>query len=101
MLAFLLQFKAWTDSGKFFLFALFMLMIWLLWIIRVAIASFYRPWKEPYKTTTSVIIPVVDEPEELFREVLQRIVAQNPSEVIVVINGPRNEPLEKLSADCG
>jgi hyaluronan synthase len=101
MLAFLLQIKAWTDSGKFFLFALFMLMIWLLWIIRVSIASFYRPWKEPYQTTTSVIIPVVDEPEELFREVLQRIVAQNPTEVIVVINGPRNERLEKLSADCG
>ncbi len=101
MLAFLLQIKAWTESGKFFLFALFMLMIWLLWIIRIAIGSFYRPWKEPYRTTTSVIIPVVDEPEELFRDVLERIVAQQPTEIIVVINGPRNEPLEKLSADCG
>ncbi len=101
MLAFLLQTKAWTESGRFFLFAVFMLVIWILWLIRIALGSFYRPWREPFHTTTSVIIPVVDEPEALFREVLERITAQHPTEVIVVINGPRNEPLEKASAQCG
>jgi len=97
----LLQLKAWTDSGKFFLFGLFMVMIWVLWLIRIAIGGFYRPWKTPLQITTSVIIPVVDEPVELFRDVLQRIVAQHPTEVVVVINGPRNELLEKATAECG
>ena len=40
------------------------------------------------------MIPVVDEPIELFRDVLSRIVRQSPTEVLVVINGPRNDELE-------
>jgi hyaluronan synthase len=101
MLAFLLQIKAWTESGTFFLFAVFMLVIWLLWAIRMVLASFYKPWHEPFEITTSVIIPVVDEPEELFREVLRRITEQKPTEVIVVINGPHNDRLEKACVDFG
>ncbi|GAA1292485.1 hyaluronan synthase HasA [Pseudonocardia aurantiaca] len=101
MLAFILQIKAWTASGQFFLFAVFMLMIWVLWILRVTLAKYYRPWTTPYEVTTSVIIPVVDEPEQLFRSVLQRILQQRPTEVIVVINGPRNEVLEKICSDLG
>src|SRR5262245_23764332 len=78
-----------------------MLMIWVLWLIRIAIGSLYRPWEEPFRTTTSVTTPVADEPIDLFRDVLERITAQRPTEVIVVINGPRNEQLEKASADVG
>jgi hyaluronan synthase len=99
MLAFLLQLRAWTETGEFFLFAMFMLGVWLLWILRVCLAAYYRPVDEPYRVTTSVIIPVVDEPENLFREVVARITEQRPTEVIVVINGPRNEVLEKVCMD--
>jgi cellobiuronic acid synthase len=101
MLAFLLQVKAWTDSGKIYLFALFMIMIWVLWMIRVVLGSFYQPWREPYETTTAVIIPVVDEPEDTFREVLEKIIIQRPTEIVAVINGPRNERLEKICSDMG
>jgi hyaluronan synthase len=101
MLAFILQIRAWTENGQFFLFAAFMLMIWILWILRVSLASHYRPWQAPYDVTTSVIIPVVDEPEELFRSVLGRILEQQPTEIIVVINGPRNDVLEKICGDLG
>ncbi len=45
------------------------------------------------------MIPVVDEPVELFREVLQRIVEQRPGEVIVVINGAPNPALVKVSEE--
>jgi len=101
MLAFLLQLNAWLVTGKVFLFALFMLGIWFLWLLRVIIASGYRPWTAPYAVTTSVIVPVVDEPEELFRRVLDRIVEQRPTEVIVVINGPRNDRLEAVCRAAG
>ncbi|MEU2426314.1 glycosyltransferase family 2 protein [Streptomyces sp. NPDC007851] len=78
-----------------------MTMVWSLWIIRILLARRYKPWKRPWQTTTSVIIPVVDEPEDLFRSVLQRISEQQPTEVIVVINGRRNPVLEDICTDMG
>ena len=45
------------------------------------------------------MIPVVDEPIDLFRDVLSRIVQQTPTEVLVVINGPRNQELEAVCAE--
>ncbi|MFE2063098.1 glycosyltransferase family 2 protein [Streptomyces sp. NPDC059467] len=78
-----------------------MTMVWSLWIIRILLARRYKPWKHPWQTTTSVIIPVVDEPEDLFRSVLQRITEQQPTEVIVVINGRRNPVLEDICTDMG
>ncbi|WP_235502479.1 glycosyltransferase family 2 protein [Kitasatospora sp. Root187] len=55
----------------------------------------------PYSTTTSVIIPVVDEPADLFRSVLDRIIEQQPTEMVVVINGKRNEVLEQVCDRLG
>ncbi|WP_155370962.1 glycosyltransferase family 2 protein [Catellatospora vulcania] len=101
MLAFLLQIKSWMNSGQLYLFTLLMLVIWVLWLIRVVLSRHYRPWRTPYRTTTSVIIPVVDEPEDLFRDVLGRILEQQPTEVVVVINGPRNNNLERICTDVG
>lgn len=101
MLAFLLQLGEWAKTGELFLFAIFMAVVWLLWLLRVVLSRQYRPWTDDYTTSTSVIIPIVDEPEHLFREVLSRIVEQRPTEIIVVINGPRNEVLEKICADKG
>lgn len=101
MLAFLLQTDAWITDGQLRLFALFMTMVWGLWLIRVILASHYWPTQFAWQGTTSVIIPVVDEPEDLFRQVLGRIVEQRPTEIIVVVNGPRNPVLEKVCADVG
>jgi hyaluronan synthase len=101
MLAFILQINAWLQTGRIFLFAFLMLLIWLLWLLRVTLASYYRPWQGSHQATTSVIVPVVDEPEDQFRSVLDRIIEQRPTEVIVIINGPRNAALEKICADVG
>ncbi|GAA4257508.1 hyaluronan synthase HasA [Dactylosporangium darangshiense] len=99
MLAFLLQINAFVKSGQVFPFAVFMLWVWILWLLRVTLAAQYRPYQAAHHVSTSVVVPVVDEPEDLFREVLTRIREQHPDEVIVVINGPRNEILEKICAD--
>ena len=45
------------------------------------------------------MIPVVDEPVGLFHEVLDHITEQSPHQVIVVINGPRNQKLEQVCDD--
>jgi hyaluronan synthase len=78
------------------LFTLFVISIWVLWGAKTLLSRSYRPWTMPYRTTASVVIPVVDEPLELFREVLRRISEQSPTEIIVVINGPRNAGLEAV-----
>ncbi|MFF8426497.1 glycosyltransferase family 2 protein [Streptomyces sp. NPDC016566] len=97
----MLELREWRNNGVVYPFAVFMTMVWSLWIIRILLARRYKPWKRPWQTTTSVIIPVVDEPEDLFRSVLQRITEQQPTEVIVVINGRRNPVLEDICTDMG
>ncbi len=84
------------DHARLYLFSIFVLLTWVVWILKVILSRRYRPWTEPYETTTSVVIPVVDEPLDLFREVLQRIVDQRPTQTIVVINGRRNVELEAV-----
>ena len=81
------------EHARLYLFTVFVLLTWGVWLVKVVLSRRYRPWTEPHETTTTVVIPVVDEPLDLFREVLSRIVAQRPDEVIVVINGPRNDGL--------
>ncbi|MDO4479011.1 MAG: glycosyltransferase [Lachnospiraceae bacterium] len=75
-------------------------------LVRWAVVFFhalrYKPYECPDEAVagfSSVVIPVVDEPLELFRQVLHRISEQRPSEIIVVINGPKNPGLEGLCDD--
>jgi hyaluronan synthase len=84
------------QHAHLYLFSIFVLLTWLIWLAKVALSRRYRPWTEPYETTTSVVIPVVDEPVELFRDVLQRIVDQGPTQTVVIINGRRNPVLEEV-----
>ena len=97
MFTFLLQLRETLQHGHpLHLFTIFVGTVWILWAIKVVLSRRYRPWAAPYRTTTSVVIPVVDEPLKLFREVLRRIGDQEPDETIVVINGPRNAALEAV-----
>nr|WP_194241429.1 glycosyltransferase [Galbitalea soli] len=79
------------------MFAVYSAIIWALWIIKVVVSRRYRPYTGEYTGTTSVVVPVVDEPEDLFRDVLARMVEQRPGEIIVVINGKPNPVLERIS----
>ena len=90
-----------THHAHLYLFTVFVVLTWALWAVKVVLSNRYRPWTAPYRTTTSVIIPVVDEPLELFRDVLSRIVGQGPDEVVVVINGKRNVALEGVCEEFG
>jgi hyaluronan synthase len=101
VLAYLLEMRNWWMHGDFYSFAAFMTLVWALWVVRLFLVARYRPWHRQYSGTVSVVIPVVDEPEELFRDVLRRITEQRPDQVIVVINGPRNDMLEKLCVEAG
>lgn len=99
MLIFLLQVRE-TVFGhpEVFLFSVASVLVWIAWVIKVVLSRRYRAWEDPYPVGTSVIIPVVDEPVDLFHQVLSLIIEQQPTEVIVVINGAPNPALEGVCA---
>ena len=100
MVTALLQLRnAIENGGHFYLFSALVALIWVVWLVKVGLSRRYAPWINDYRTTSSVVIPVVDEPIGLFRDVLSRIVRQSPTEVLVVINGPRNQELEAVCAE--
>jgi hyaluronan synthase len=83
-------------TGSVYLYVILFSVIIGLWLLRVSLSRRYRTVDADYTTTTAVIVPVVDEPVDLFDAVLKRITAQAPTEVMVVINGPRNTVLEDV-----
>ncbi len=97
MFIFILQMRHMLGGHpEIYLFALYSSLIWFLWVCKVVLSGGYRPFTGQYFGSTSVIVPVVDEPERLFREVLRRMVSEQPDEIIVVINGARNRVLEQV-----
>ena len=96
MFIFFLQLRETLHGGRLYVFTVLIAITWALWCLKAWLSRRYTPWTEDYETTTSVVIPVVDEPCGLFHEVLDLITEQTPDQVIVVINGPRNEKLEKV-----
>ncbi|AGW42675.1 glucosaminyltransferase [Leifsonia xyli subsp. cynodontis DSM 46306] len=94
MFIFLLQLRHMLGGHpEFYLFAFYSALIWVIWIVKVLMSRLYRPYTAGFSGTTSVVVPVVDEPLGLFRKVLGRMVEQRPSEIIVVINGVPNPGL--------
>src|SRR5688500_12083370 len=70
------------------LFMLFFAYVWALWAAKALTARRYRPHSaSPGPLTTTVIVPVYNEPEALFRRVLASVVANEPTELIAVVDG--------------
>ena len=97
MFIFLLQIRHMLGGHpEFYLFAIYSALIWVIWIVKVSVSRRYRPYTEDFRGTTSVVVPVVDEPQDLFRDVIGRMVDQKPGEIIVVINGAPNPDLVEV-----
>jgi hyaluronan synthase len=74
------------------LFMGFFVYVWLLWLAKAIAARRYRPWTGPArKLTTTVIVPVFNEPERVFRRSLASVCANSPTELIVVVDGGDGE----------
>lgn len=97
MFIFLLQLRHMIEGHpELYLFAIYSALIWGLWLVKVLLSSRYRPFTGTFTGTTSVVVPVVDEPLDLFRDVIGRMVTQQPGEIIVVINGAPNPGLVEV-----
>jgi hyaluronan synthase len=70
------------------LFMGFFVYVWLLWTAKALAARRYRPsTASPMSLRTSVVVPVYDEPEDIWRRALASVVANRPSELIAVVDG--------------
>jgi cellulose synthase/poly-beta-1,6-N-acetylglucosamine synthase-like glycosyltransferase len=79
------------------LFMAFFVYVWLLWAAKALAARRYRPWTGAGpRLRTSVIVPVYNEPEDMFRRSLASVVANRPSELIAAIDG--GDPAVELVA---
>jgi hyaluronan synthase len=69
-------------------FMAFFAYVWLLWAVKTLAARRYHPWVGAVPNlTTTVIVPVFNEPEAVFRRALASVVANLPTEIIVVVDG--------------
>ena len=59
---------------------------WAWWLVKKIRGSFYKPYTNDYYADVSVIIPVYKEDPERFKETLSSIMANNPYEIICVID---------------
>jgi hyaluronan synthase len=70
------------------LFMVFFVYVWALWTAKALAARRYRPWTGAApRHTTSVIVPVYNEPEAVFRKALASVTANRPTEIIAVVDG--------------
>jgi hyaluronan synthase len=70
------------------LFMGFFAYVWLLWAAKALAARRYRPSNgEPGDLATSVIVPVYNESEPVFRWVLASVRANRPAEMVAVVDG--------------
>jgi hyaluronan synthase len=69
-------------------FMAFFAYVWVLWLGKTLAARRYRPSVGPApERTTTVIVPVYNEPEPVFRRALASVRANDPTEIIVVVDG--------------
>jgi glycosyltransferase involved in cell wall biosynthesis len=70
------------------LFMSFFIYVWLVWTAKAVAARRYRPSMDAAAgLTTSVIVPVYNEPEAVFRRALASVAANRPGELIAVVDG--------------
>lgn len=71
---------------------------WSIWLIRKVLSSRYRPTVNDHRTTTSVVVPSFREDPEVLERCLDTWLAQDPTEVIVVLDVEDREAYRRLVA---
>jgi hyaluronan synthase len=80
-----------VATGALSAFFVFFCYVWALWLVKALLAKLHRPAEDllgvSARLRTTVIAPVYAEDPQLFREVLESVQANRPSELIVAVDG--------------
>jgi len=74
------------------------LVVWGLWLYRVILSKRSRPVVNSFSTTTSVVVPSFHEDPDILMRCLDTWLAQNPTEIIIVLDVRDTEAYERVSA---
>ncbi|WP_205687445.1 glycosyltransferase [Cellulomonas endophytica] len=74
------------DLWKAFPLAFAGLVVWGLWVYRVVLSARAQPVLNDFRTTTSVVVPSFHEDPDILMECLATWLAQDPTEVIIVLD---------------
>ncbi|MDO8498932.1 MAG: glycosyltransferase [bacterium] len=75
---------------------------WGVWVFKKVIALRYRPSKQTYWATTSIITPVYNENPQIFKQALYSWISNQPTEIIAVVDSsdqPCIQIMEKIQQE--
>ena len=73
-------------------------IVWLLWLYRVVLSARTGPIESDFRTTTSVIVPSFHEDPDILMRCLETWRAQNPDEIIIVLDLADLEAYDRIVA---
>jgi cellulose synthase/poly-beta-1,6-N-acetylglucosamine synthase-like glycosyltransferase len=85
------------DWRKFVPLGIAGLLVWSLWLYRVIMSRLYKPVVNGFRTTVSVVVPSYREDPDILLRCLDSWLAQNPNEVIIVIDVGDHEGQQRLA----
>ncbi|MGI5128853.1 glycosyltransferase [Pseudonocardia sp. CA-107938] len=71
---------------------------WAVWLVRKLMSMGYRPLVNDFRTTTSVVVPSFHEDPDVIDRCLDTWLAENPTEVIIVLDVADIEARDRLIA---
>lgn len=73
-------------------------IVWLLWLYRAVLSASVKPIESGFRTSTSVVVPSFHEDPDILLDCLASWRAQNPSEIIIVLDVADIEAYDRIAA---
>lgn len=84
------NFEAFADFlatlAPYFPLAAAGIFVWVIWLIRAIMSATTKPIESDFRATTSVVVPSFHEDPDILLDCLQTWRAQNPDEIIIVLD---------------
>jgi hyaluronan synthase len=89
------------DGARPTPFVWFFLYVWVLWGAKALAARRYRPCEDDAgMRRTTVLVPVYNEPEAIFRRTLVSVLLNDPTEMIAIVDGGDSRTAEIAQKYC-
>nr|WP_212753998.1 glycosyltransferase [Nakamurella aerolata] len=86
----------WHSVWRWFPIAVAGIVVWALWLYRFILSRRAKPIVTSFRTSTSVVVPSFHEDVPILMRCLGTWLAQNPSEVIIVLDVADTEALQAI-----